>query len=139
VSSGESRQRKGFHHGQRCSRYCAARSDVTKLPGLGIRVNNIVGMAATKMGHGYWLVGCDGGVFAFGDAGFHGSMGGQPLNKPVSGIARQPRRVRVTGLLPRTAESLPSATPLSTARWAANRLTRRSRTSTSLLTEGATG
>jgi hypothetical protein len=26
-------------------------------------------------GHGYWLVGSDGGVFAFGDAHFHGSTG----------------------------------------------------------------
>ena len=25
---------------------------------------------------GYWLVAPDGGVFAFGDAPFHGSMGG---------------------------------------------------------------
>jgi len=30
-------------------------------------------MARTPDGHGYWLVGADGGVFAFGDAGFHGS------------------------------------------------------------------
>ena len=29
----------------------------------------------------------DGGLFAFGDAAFHGSMGGKPLNKPVVGIA----------------------------------------------------
>ena len=36
----------------------------------------IVGMAATADGGGYWLVAADGGIFAFGDAGFHGSMGG---------------------------------------------------------------
>ncbi|HLG92666.1 MAG TPA: hypothetical protein VKY15_06765 [Acidimicrobiales bacterium] len=36
---------------------------------------------------GYWLVGADGGIFAFGDAGFHGSMGGKPLSNPVVGIA----------------------------------------------------
>ncbi len=29
----------------------------------------------------------DGGLFAFGDAGFFGSMGGKPLNKPIVGIA----------------------------------------------------
>ena len=29
----------------------------------------------------------DGGVFSFGDAGFHGSMGGKPLDRPVVGMA----------------------------------------------------
>ncbi len=33
----------------------------------------VVGMAATPDGQGYWLVASDGGVFSFGDAGFHGS------------------------------------------------------------------
>ena len=37
--------------------------------------------------HGYWTVARDGGVFAFGAAQFHGSMGGRPLNKPIVGIA----------------------------------------------------
>ncbi|MHB1823414.1 MAG: NHL repeat-containing protein, partial [Acidimicrobiales bacterium] len=32
----------------------------------------------------------DGGIFAFGDAGYYGSMGGQPLAKPVVGIASTP-------------------------------------------------
>jgi hypothetical protein len=36
---------------------------------------------------GYWLVAADGGIFAFGDATFHGSMGGQPLNSPIVGMA----------------------------------------------------
>ena len=44
------------------------------LPGLNIRVNNIIGMARTPSDKGYWLVGKDGGVFAFGDAGFYGSL-----------------------------------------------------------------
>ena len=47
----------------------------------------IVGMAATGDGKGYWDVATDGGLFAFGDAAFHGSMGGQPLNKPIVGMA----------------------------------------------------
>ena len=44
------------------------------LPGLGIHVNNIIGMARTPTDKGYWLVGKDGGVFAFGDAPFYGSL-----------------------------------------------------------------
>ncbi len=32
-------------------------------------------MAATPTGRGYWLVATDGGIFAFGDAGFFGSTG----------------------------------------------------------------
>jgi hypothetical protein len=36
---------------------------------------------------GYWLAAADGGVFAFGDARFHGSMGGVRLNAPVVGNA----------------------------------------------------
>ena len=44
------------------------------LPGLGVvPATPIVGMAATPDGGGYWLVGADGGVFAFGDARFFGS------------------------------------------------------------------
>ena len=38
-------------------------------------VQPIVGMAG-RTTPGYWLVASDGGVFAFGDAHFHGSMGG---------------------------------------------------------------
>jgi hypothetical protein len=47
----------------------------------------IVGMAATGNGQGYWNVASDGGLFAFGNAGFYGSMGGQPLNRPIVGMA----------------------------------------------------
>jgi hypothetical protein len=50
----------------------------------------IVGLAATPDGGGYWEVASDGGIFAFGDAGFHGSMGGTPLDKPIVGMASTP-------------------------------------------------
>jgi large repetitive protein len=39
---------------------------------------------------GYWEVASDGGIFAFGDAAFYGSMGGKPLNQPIVGIAATP-------------------------------------------------
>ncbi len=44
-------------------------------------------MAATPDDGGYWLVASDGGIFAFGDAGFFGSMGGKPLDSPIVGMA----------------------------------------------------
>ena len=34
-----------------------------------------------------WLAAADGGVFSYGNAAFHGSMGGQHLNAPVVAIA----------------------------------------------------
>ena len=46
-----------------------------------------VAMAATHDGKGYWIVDSDGGVFSFGDAAFHGSMGNKKINAPVVGIA----------------------------------------------------
>jgi hypothetical protein len=44
-------------------------------------------MAATPDGGGYWFVASDGGVSSYGDAGFHGSMGGTPLDEPFVGMA----------------------------------------------------
>ncbi len=35
----------------------------------------------------YWLTASDGGIFTFGNAGFFGSAGSLPLNKPVVGMA----------------------------------------------------
>ena len=50
----------------------------------------VVAMAATPDGRGYWLAASDGGIFAYGDAGFYGSTGGMPLNKPVVAMAATP-------------------------------------------------
>ena len=52
--------------------------------------SSVVGMAGTPDGSGYWLVAGDGGVFAFGDAGFHGSLSGQSLQRDVVGIVSTP-------------------------------------------------
>jgi hypothetical protein len=51
-----------------------------------------VGIAPTPDGRGYWLVAADGGVFSFGDAAFHGSMGAAPPSSstPVVAMAATP-------------------------------------------------
>lgn len=41
-------------------------------------------------GDGYWLVASDGGVFSYGDARFHGSLGDVDLQRPVVGMAATP-------------------------------------------------
>ena len=43
--------------------------------------------AASSQAESYWLVAADGGAFSFGDANFYGSLGGQPLNAPIVGMA----------------------------------------------------
>ena len=48
--------------------------------------DQVVGSAVTPTGAGYYMVALDGGVFAFGDAQFRGSMGGAHLNLPVVGL-----------------------------------------------------
>ena len=47
----------------------------------------VVGMAKAPNTGGYWLVGADGGVFAYGGAPYYGSMGGVALAQPIVGMA----------------------------------------------------
>lgn len=47
-------------------------------------------MEPTPSGRGYWLVAADGGIFAYGDAAFHGSTGGIKLNEPIVAMAADP-------------------------------------------------
>jgi uncharacterized protein YkwD len=58
--------------------------------------SNTVSASAATVGRpgtgGYWLVARDGGIFAFGDVTFHGSMGGHRLNQPIVGMAPTARR-----------------------------------------------
>ncbi|MGA2305675.1 MAG: G1 family glutamic endopeptidase [Acidimicrobiales bacterium] len=42
--------------------------------------------AQATSGHGYWLVGSDGGIFSFGSAQFYGSTGALDLQRPVVGM-----------------------------------------------------
>jgi hypothetical protein len=51
---------------------------------------DVVGMAATPSGDGYWLVGSGGRVLPFGDARAAGSMRNRPLNRPIVGMAATP-------------------------------------------------
>ena len=57
-------------------------------------------MARTADGAGYWLVGADGGVFAFGDAGFSGAATHMSPTSPIVGIAPDRRRTAGTGRWP---------------------------------------
>ena len=56
----------------------------------GLGTPNATRLRADLANGGYWMAGADGGVFAFGDAGFLGSMGGQALTQPVVGLAGTP-------------------------------------------------
>jgi hypothetical protein len=47
------------------------------LPALGVSpAHPIIGLVPTSDDSGYWLIGSDGGIFAFGDAPFVGSLPG---------------------------------------------------------------
>ncbi len=75
----------------------------------------IVAMAAPADGGGYWLAAADGGVFAFGDAQFHGSAGGRvDLTPPWSPWGPRPM-LPVTGWWPPTVVCSPSVTRRTTA------------------------
>ncbi len=57
-------------------------------PGLRSFVEQMTFPPASSQG--YLLAASDGGVFAYGTASFHGSMGGQHLNDPIVGMAPTP-------------------------------------------------
>ena len=62
-----------------------------RCPGLGVAVHDIKGIVPTRDNRGYFLVGQDGGVFAFGDAPFLGSLPVRASDSPTSiGIAATP-------------------------------------------------
>ncbi|HEU5447834.1 MAG TPA: hypothetical protein VFW57_02380, partial [Acidimicrobiia bacterium] len=66
---------------------------VASVLSLVVPANQIpAGAASPTVGRsaGYWAVASDGGIFAFGDAGFYGSTGAISLNKPIVGMASTP-------------------------------------------------
>ena len=58
--------------------------------GLRALARPVVGGDSTHSQHGFWLVASDGGIFCFGDAGFHGSTGNIHLNRAIVGMAATP-------------------------------------------------
>jgi len=71
----------------------AAKAQVTgvaTLPGHVVISDVNSGLYILELGVGYWTAAADGGVFAFGSADFHGSMGGTRLNLPIVGMAPTP-------------------------------------------------
>ncbi len=74
------------------AQYYGSSGDVNPLLPAGgsnsfIPAKPINGMVASADGKGYWMVASDGGVFAFGDAGFVGSLGASPPANPIVGFS----------------------------------------------------
>ncbi len=65
-------------------------STVQVVPALAGVVPPFIAARAPAPTGGYWEVASDGGIFSFGDAGFHGSKAGSALNKPIVGMAATP-------------------------------------------------
>ena len=55
------------------------------LPGIGVSpAHPVIGLVPTSDDAGYWLIGSDGGIFAFGDAPFVGSCREWGYRSPIS-------------------------------------------------------
>jgi hypothetical protein len=59
----------------------------------------VVGITPTADRGGYWLVASDGGIFAFGDAGFYGSIPGSGLSPAGSGLSHS-LNAPIVGMVP---------------------------------------
>jgi hypothetical protein len=64
---------------------------VDSLPDQGVVVAGEF-LPATSAHDGYWLVDSAGGVHAYGNAGFHGDLGGHTLAQPIVSMARRTDR-----------------------------------------------
>ncbi len=91
----------GADHGPR-SQTITVHADARRLPpgtyGAQITVESLYASGAPRKlsvtlhvgEQAYWLAAEDGGIFAFGVGGFHGSAGDLPLNQPIVGMAATP-------------------------------------------------
>jgi N-acetylmuramoyl-L-alanine amidase len=50
----------------------------------------VIDIVATPSGRGYWLLGADGSVHAYGPAGYHGSLQGKTTPQPIVSMATTP-------------------------------------------------
>ena len=57
------------------------------LPGQGIHVNDIVGLALTRGDLGYWLAGANGAVYEFGNAQSYEFVSSPGAKSPIVSIA----------------------------------------------------
>lgn len=71
---------------------CAPATTTFTVTGFEQVTSQFVGMAVPPDGGGYWLAQATGGVYAYGDAGFHGSLPGLGVTptSPVVGMAATP-------------------------------------------------
>ncbi len=69
---------------------CNSAGHFGDLRGVSISPYQIVGIAATPSGNGYWLVTNNGGIFPYGDAANRGSASNLALSKPIVGITAHP-------------------------------------------------
>ena len=83
----------------------------------------VLGMERTASGNGYWLFARDGGVFAFGDAQFYGSLGGAAHQRRRSSRCSARRAATATGCSVPTVRSTRSATRRTSAASVAARTT----------------
>ena len=97
----------------RCSRSAPRRARPE--PGLALHAG-VVGIASDPAARGYWLVGADGGVFAFGNARVLRLGRRRAARTRRSSASRPPRTAAATGSSATTAACSRSATPASTAR-----------------------
>jgi hypothetical protein len=67
----------------------AGGSTITEPP-KPVEQGGAVTLRCTSTGKGYWVIGSDGGVFTYGDAKFHGSLGNEKLAAPVVDMAPTP-------------------------------------------------
>lgn len=82
-----------------CSTACCGRYLVEQIPEINRRAahgvtppapeleGGAMNIRRTSSGRGYWICAADGGVFAYGDAGFYGSAFGHQLAAPIVGLA----------------------------------------------------